>query len=79
MAETTHQVTPEQIKEHIEARRGRISQDIDELEYRVRRSVDWRSQLREHTGAVMGAAFALGAVLGFVTTNRARREDDDHA
>lgn len=78
MAETTDQVTTDQIKQHIEARRGRISQDIDELEYRVKRTVDWRTQFREHTAAVMGAAFAAGALLGFAATNSRRAREDEY-
>lgn len=77
MAETTDTITTDQIKQHIEARRGRISQDIDELEYRVKRTVDWRTQFREHTAAIMGAAFAAGALLAFATTNSHRRRGDE--
>lgn len=78
MAETTDQITTERIKQHIEARRGRLSEDIDELQYRVRRTVDWRAQFREHTGAIMGAAFAAGALLGFATTNSRFRGANEH-
>ncbi len=71
--------TPDQIKQHIEERRGRISEDINELEYRVKETVDWRSQFHRHTAAVLGGAFAAGALLGYVATSprRPREEDED--
>ena len=69
--------TPDQIIQHIEERRGRISEDINELEYRVKETVDWRTQFSRHTAAMVGAAFAAGAVLGFATTNSRHEEDED--
>ena len=69
--------TPDQIKQHIEERRGRISEAINELEYRVKETVDWRTQFSRHTAVGMGAAFAAGALLGFVTTTPHRREEDE--
>lgn len=72
MAETTDRITTDQIRQHIEARRGRIAQDIDELEYRVKRTVDWRAQFREHTAVIMAAAFAAGVLLGLAATHSRR-------
>jgi hypothetical protein len=72
--------TPDQIKQHIEERRGRITEDINELEYRVKRTVDWRTQFSRHTPAIMGAAFGAGVLLAFLTANRRRdheEEDED--
>lgn len=67
--------TPDQIKQHIEERRGRITEDINELEYRVKETVDWRTQFSRHPAAIMGGAFAAGALLGFATTNPRRHEE----
>ncbi len=68
--------TPDQIKHHIEERRGRISQAINELEYRVKETVDWRTQFRRHPAVGMGAAFAAGALLGFITSGSRKEEED---
>lgn len=69
MAETTNE-----IRHHIESQRGRLAEDINELEarvrrmeYRVKESVDWRHQFRTHTGAALGIAFGGGLLLGLLT------------
>jgi hypothetical protein len=59
--------TADEIRQYIEARRGLLAQDINELEYRVKTTMDWRQQFREHTGAFLGAAFGLGLLFGLAT------------
>jgi hypothetical protein len=42
-------------------------QDINELEYRVRQTVDFKEQFRRHTGAILGSAFGAGLLFGLMT------------
>ena len=67
MAQTT-----DEIRQHIEARRGRLAQDINELEYRVRQTVDFKEQFRRHTGAILGSAFGAGLLFGLLTGGNSR-------
>jgi hypothetical protein len=62
MAQTT-----DEIKREIEARRGELAQSINELEYRVKDTIDFNQQFRRHTAAFLGAAFAGGLLLGLMT------------
>ena len=62
MAQTT-----DELRQQIEARRTRIARDINELEHRVRKTVDFREQFRRHTGVFLGSAFGAGLLLGIVT------------
>lgn len=58
--------TLDQIKHHIDAQRGRLSVDINELEARVRETVNWRVQFSRHATAILAAAFGLGALLALM-------------
>jgi ElaB/YqjD/DUF883 family membrane-anchored ribosome-binding protein len=58
--------TPEQIRVQIEQARHRLGQDLNELEYRVKRTTDWRRQFDRRPWAFAGAAFAGGLFLGWV-------------
>ncbi len=58
--------TPEQIRLEIEQARHRLGQDLNELEYRVRRTTDWRAQFDRRPWIFAGAAFAGGLVLGWL-------------
>ncbi|MCL4402486.1 MAG: DUF3618 domain-containing protein [Acidobacteria bacterium] len=62
MAQTT-----DEIRRSIEAQRGQLAQDINELEFRVRDTMDWRSQFRKHTGLLLGLAFGGGVALALMT------------
>lgn len=62
MAETT-----DEIKREIQARRGALAQNINELEHRVKSTMDFNQQFRQHTGAILGAAFGFGLLFGMVT------------
>lgn len=65
--------TLDEIKRHIEDRRGRLVQDVNELEARVRETVNWRVQFQRHTSAILGGAFAFGAIIALLLP--ARSED----
>jgi ABC-type transporter MlaC component len=58
--------TVDQIRHHIESQRSRLIQNVNELESRLRETVDWRLQFQRHTGTVLGAAFGLGALLAWM-------------
>jgi hypothetical protein len=70
--------TPDDLRREIERARARLGQDLNELEYTVKRELDWRVQFDRYpwvfVGAAFGAAMLLGAVTaGFRLTGRARR------
>jgi hypothetical protein len=69
--------TTDEIRQHIEGRRTRIAQDINELEHRVRETVDFQEQFRRHTGAMLGSAFGVGLLFGLMTGG-ARAPEPDH-
>ncbi|MBI1896827.1 MAG: hypothetical protein HYS04_09890 [Acidobacteria bacterium] len=54
---------PDKIVEHIEAERGRLEDNLDELQSRVRRTVDWRAQFERHPYLMMSVAAGGGALL----------------
>ncbi len=62
MAETT-----DAIRREIEVQRGQLAQNINELEYRVKSSMDFNQQFRKHTGLILGAAFGGGLLLALMT------------
>ncbi len=61
-----------QIEQEIRARRADLGRNLDELEGRARELADWRTHYRNHPGAFLGAAFGLGAVIGFMAIPHAR-------
>ncbi len=62
MAQTT-----DEIRREIETRRGELAQNINELEHRVKDSVNFNQQFRRHSTAILGAAFAGGLLFGLIT------------
>jgi len=62
--------TVQQIAAQIDSSRERLGSNLEELERRVDAVTDWRSHFRTRPMAVMGAAFAGGALLA--TTMRGR-------
>ncbi len=58
--------TADQIKEQVNLARGRLEQDLNQLEYRVRASADWRVQYRRHPWVFAGAAFFASLVASSV-------------
>jgi hypothetical protein len=65
--------TSDAIKQHIEARRAALAQDVNELEYRVKRAADWRAHFDRHPAVALGAAFGVGLALAFATASKAYR------
>ena len=47
-----------------------LAQDINELEFRVKSTVDWRARYREHTGVFLGAAFGFGLLAALLSGSR---------
>jgi hypothetical protein len=59
--------TTDQIKHEIALCRGELAQNINELEHRVKTTLDFRQQFHRHTGAILGAAFGGGLLLGWMS------------
>jgi ElaB/YqjD/DUF883 family membrane-anchored ribosome-binding protein len=57
MAET------DQILNHIEAQRKQLGNDFEELQQRVRREADWRTQFDRHPWFALGLALGGGLLL----------------
>jgi hypothetical protein len=68
MAQTT-----DELRQHIEAQRTRIARDINELEHRVRETVDFKEQFRRHTELFLGSALGAGVLLGLLTAGNHRQ------
>ena len=54
---------PDQIERHIRNQRAELTENISELEEKVKGAFDWRTQFQERPAAVLGAAFVGGAIL----------------
>jgi hypothetical protein len=54
---------PDQIERHIQHTRSELEENISELEEKVKRAFDWRTQFAERPALMLGAAFVGGAVL----------------
>jgi hypothetical protein len=52
----------------------RLARDINELEERVRETVDWRRQFHRHAAAALGLAFGGGVLLGLITTRNGTKQ-----
>ena len=59
--------TPDEIRSHIEHTRYRLGRDLNDLEYSVRRELDWRIQFDRNPWAFVGGAFALAFVVGLIS------------
>lgn len=53
----------DQIEQHIYEKRSELSQNINELQSKVRHAVDWRAQFEERPFLMMGLAFCGGVLL----------------
>ena len=56
----------DKIKNHIDTQRGRLEQDLHEIERRVTKAVDWREQFDRNPLVMIGAAAAGGFVLSML-------------
>ena len=59
MSETTDEIELE-----IERARGRLAEDLNALEHRVRSELDWRVHFNRHPYAFVGTAFGAALLLG---------------
>jgi ElaB/YqjD/DUF883 family membrane-anchored ribosome-binding protein len=59
--------TPDEIKREIELTRERISSNLNQLETRVRTTLDWRTQFDKRPWAFVGGAFGVGFLIGWFT------------
>ena len=62
--------TPDQLRQEVEQARGRLGQDLNQLEYSVRTLTEWRTYFRRHPWAIVGTLFAVGLVTGLAIPNR---------
>lgn len=71
--------TPDEIKKEIEQARSRISADLNQLEYRVKGALDWRTQFDRRPWAFVGGAFGAAFLIGWLTAPGPRRARWDEA
>jgi len=55
--------TADQIERHIQRTRDELSQNVNELEVRVKTVLDWRTQTEERPGTMLALAFGCGVLL----------------
>ena len=70
MAQESNINQSQEIKQHIETERGQLQQSLKELEYRIRRVVDWRAQFDRNPWMFLGTAFGAGLLLGLASGRR---------
>jgi hypothetical protein len=63
----------EQVERYIEERRNNLSNDISELERKAKEAVDWRAQVDQRPGTMMGIAFGAGILLSAILGGGSRR------
>jgi uncharacterized protein DUF3618 len=56
--------SPEEIRRSIIEHRRELADSVEEFRTRVRVLTDWRRQLNEHRGIAIGAAVAVGFLVG---------------
>ncbi len=64
--------TPVAIEAHIAEKRAELGRNLEQIEQRVRRTVDWRRHAREHPDVVIGIAFGVGMLLGLIPAVRGK-------
>ena len=66
--------TADQIERHIQRTRDELSDNVNELEVRVKTVLDWRAQVEEHPGTMLAMAFGGGMLLSaFIPGGFSRR------
>jgi len=65
---------PDQIMNHIEEQRDELGRHINELQTRVKRSVDWRAQFDRNPMLMLGVAMGGGLFLGAIVNGRSRSD-----
>lgn len=53
----------DKIKDHIDTQRGRLERDLNEIEHRVKKAMNWREWFERNPAGMLGAAAAGGFVL----------------
>ena len=62
--------TPDEIKQEVEQVRARLGQDLNRLEYQVKRTFDWRTQFDRNPWAFVGTAFGVAFLVGLMIGRR---------
>jgi Protein of unknown function (DUF3618) len=62
--------SPDEIRQSIIEHRRELASSVEEFRTRVRVLTDWRRQLNEHRGVAIGAAVAVGFLVGRRIFNR---------
>jgi hypothetical protein len=63
----------DQILNHIEAQRDELGRNLNELEYRVKETTDWRTHFDRNPLLLLGAALGGGLLLGSMVGGGANR------
>jgi hypothetical protein len=63
---------PDQIERQIAETRSELSDNFSELQDKVKSTVDWRTQFREHPGTLLAVAFGGGVVLSALLPSPSR-------
>ena len=58
---------PEVIREQIQQQREELATNVRHLESRVKKMADWKSRFQENPAMLMGASFAGGLFLSWLT------------
>jgi Protein of unknown function (DUF3618) len=70
---------PDQIERQIAETRGELSENIGELQNKVKSAVNWRTQFQEHPGTLLAVAFGGGVVLAALLPSSGRSREKDSA
>jgi ElaB/YqjD/DUF883 family membrane-anchored ribosome-binding protein len=58
--------TPDEIRHDIDLARNRLGQELNQLEYRVKREADWRVHFDRHPWWFVGGAFGTALLVGMI-------------
>lgn len=64
--------TTDQIEREIRTTRSNLSENLGELQDRIKGAVDWRTQVSERPGTMLALAFGGGIVLSALLPKRSR-------
>jgi len=60
--------TPDDIRQEIEQARARLGADLNQLEYTVKKTLDWRSHFDRHPAPFLRAALGVAFQIGWLVT-----------
>jgi hypothetical protein len=72
MGETPYDIRYD-LRSEVELARARLGQDLNRLEYRFRKALDWREQFDRHPALFSGIAFGLAFLIGLALAPRRKR------